>query len=149
MNRIIIDKNFSTIFPDIRLHYFTCQIQNLNRHENLWGLIQNECKTIKSLYKTADIAKIPAISHGRKAYRKTGNDPVRYRLSAEALLRRILKDQEIYQINAAVDVINLVSIRHSFSTGGYDFDMISGDVVFSIGSKEHYEAIGRGILNIT
>jgi DNA/RNA-binding domain of Phe-tRNA-synthetase-like protein len=92
---------------------------------------------------------MPAINASRRAYKACGKDPARYRLSAEALLRRVLKRGEIYQINNVVDLLNLVSISTGFSIGGYDADKIEGDAAFGIGEKdEPYSGIGRGELNI-
>jgi DNA/RNA-binding domain of Phe-tRNA-synthetase-like protein len=93
---------------------------------------------------------MPAIAASRKAYKACGKDPARYRLSAEALLRRVVKRGEIYQVNNVVDVLNLVSISTGFSIGGYDVDRIRGKVHFGIGREnEPYEGIGRGGLNIS
>ena len=99
--------------------------------------------------KIEDISKIPAIAASRKAKKAFGKDPARYRLSAEALLRRMVNRGEIYQINNVVDLLNLVSVSTGFSIGGYDVEKISGKVEFGIGrTNEPYQGIGRGELNI-
>lgn len=74
----------------------------------------------------------------------------RYRLSSEALMRRVVKGMELYHINNIVDLVNLVSLESGMSIGGYDADKIAGSAILSIGEKkgEPYEAIGRGELNI-
>jgi len=95
------------------------------------------------------ISKLPAISASRKAYKACGKDPARYRLSAEALLRRVVSGKGLYHINNVVDQLNLVSITTGFSIGGYDADQIIGDIIFGIGHQaEPYSGIGRGELNI-
>lgn len=95
------------------------------------------------------ISKIPTIAASRKAYKVCGKDPARYRLSAEALLRRVVSGKGLYHINNVVDQLNLVSITTGFSIGGYDADQIEGDIVFGIGNQaELYSGIGRGELNI-
>ena len=91
----------------------------------------------------------PAIRASRTAYRLCGKDPARYRLSSEALMRRVVKGHQLYRINNVVDLLNLVSLKSGFSIGGYDAEKISGSAIFDIGTKnEPYEAIGRGELNI-
>ncbi|HBB06204.1 MAG TPA: hypothetical protein DCZ73_00455, partial [Bacteroides sp.] len=74
----------------------------------------------------------------------------RYRPSAEALCRRILKGSPLYQIDTLVDLINVVSIASGYSIGGFDADKIEGDTLtLGIGrAGEPYEGIGRGELNI-
>jgi len=95
------------------------------------------------------ISKIPTIAASRKAYKACGKDPARYRLSAEALLRRVVSGKGLYHINNVVDQLNLVSITTGFSIGGYDADQIEGDIIFGIGHQaEPYSGIGRGELNI-
>ena len=95
------------------------------------------------------ISKQPTISASRKGYKACGKDPARYRLSAEALLRRVVSGKGLYQINNVVDQLNLVSISTGFSIGGYDVDQVSGDIVLGIGrADEPYSGIGRGDLNI-
>lgn len=96
-----------------------------------------------------DIKRVPAIEATRRAYKHSGKDPNRYRPSAEALIRRILKGEELYRISVLVDLINLVSLRTGFSIGGFDAGKICGDVTLGIGRhEEKFEAIGRGMLNI-
>src|SRR5258708_22394460 len=56
----------------------------------------------------------------RKAYKTWGKDPARYRGTAEALLRRVVAGKGLPQINAVVDVINLLSVESRLPIGLYD-----------------------------
>ncbi|MEL6592919.1 MAG: phenylalanine--tRNA ligase beta subunit-related protein [Bacteroidota bacterium] len=96
-----------------------------------------------------EIKDIPAIAASRRAYKTMGKAPSRYRLSAEALRRRIVKGGALYQISNVVESINLTSLNSGFSIGGYDADKIEGNIDLSLGRADDvYEAIGRGQLNI-
>jgi DNA/RNA-binding domain of Phe-tRNA-synthetase-like protein len=118
-------------------------------NKELWDEIQQKIFDLSEKIKIENIKDLPAISASRKAYKDCGKDPARYRLSAEALLRRIINRNEIYQINNVVDLLNLVSISTGYSIGGYDADKIEGDIVYGIGeANEPYIGIGRGELNI-
>jgi DNA/RNA-binding domain of Phe-tRNA-synthetase-like protein len=111
--------------------------------------MENRIRQMSESLSIESISKISAIASSRKAYKACGKDPARYRLSAEALLRRVVSGKGLYQINNVVDQLNLVSISTGFSIGGYDADRIHGDVVFGIGqAEEPYSGIGRGELNI-
>lgn len=91
----------------------------------------------------------PVILATREAYKTLGKEPSRYRPSAEALQRRILQGKGIYHVNNLVDLLNLVSIRHGYSIGGWDADQIKGAISVGIGQEdEPYETIGRGPMNI-
>ena len=69
--------------------------------------------------------------------------------SGKALRRRILKGNELYKINTLVDAINLISLKTGYSIGGFDANLIEGDLELGVGQKdEQFEAIARGFLNI-
>jgi DNA/RNA-binding domain of Phe-tRNA-synthetase-like protein len=85
----------------------------------------------------------------RKAYKALGKDPARYRGSAEALLRRIVAGKGLPQINAVVDVINLVSVESRLPIGLYDLGHVVGDILFRAGrTGETYKGIGKYDLNL-
>ena len=85
----------------------------------------------------------------RSGYKALGKDPARYRGSAEALLRRIISGKSFPQINAVVDIINLVSVQSRLSIGLYDLDHVKGAVVFRVGrAGESYKGIGKYDLNL-
>ena len=69
--------------------------------------------------------------------------------SAEALLRRMVAGKGLPQINAVVDVINLVSVESRLPVGLYDLAHVQGDVVFRRGrAGETYKGIGKYDLNL-
>ncbi|NQU52685.1 MAG: hypothetical protein HQ522_09115 [Bacteroidetes bacterium] len=149
MQQIIISNELAVKVSGIELSCIECDVQLEAKNELLWNKIQQKIIEISDRFKVEQISQLPAISVSRKAYKACGKDPARYRLSAEALLRRVLKRNEIYQINNVVDLLNLVSISTGFSIGGYDAEKIEGEVVFGIGENEEpYSGIGRGDLNI-
>ena len=80
----------------------------------------------------------------------TTTTPGRYRPSAEALRRRLMRGIPLYQIDTLVDLINLVSLRTGHSIGGFDADKIQGAYLeLGIGKAgEPFEGIGKGVLNI-
>jgi len=149
MQMISISAELALKVSGIQLSCIECGVKTEAVNELLWQEVQKKCREISGLLKVEEISRIPAILASRKAYKACGKDPARYRLSAEALLRRVVNRGEIYQVNNVVDLLNLVSISTGFSIGGYDADKITGDIVFGIGEKnEPYEGIGRGELNI-
>ncbi len=93
-----------------------------------------------------DSAKIRAT---RAGYKALGKDPARYRGSAEALLRRILSGKNFPQINAVVDIINLVSVESRLPIGLYDLANVRGSIAFRPGrAGETYKGIGKYDLNL-
>ncbi|MEM7353036.1 MAG: phenylalanine--tRNA ligase beta subunit-related protein [Acidobacteriota bacterium] len=55
------------------------------------------------------LATHPTVSALRRLFRAAGTDPTRYRPSSEALLRRLLKNQEMPAISPLVDLNNCLS----------------------------------------
>jgi len=149
MPEISIATELALKVPELKLSCIECNVQTEDHKDNLWKRIEDKIVELRTQLKIEDISLLPSIASSRKAYKACGKDPARYRLSAEALLRRVVNRGELYQVNNTVDCLNLVSISTGFSIGGYDADKIQGKVVFGIGEKdEPYEGIGRGELNI-
>lgn len=73
----------------------------------------------------------PQLNAWRMAYRKFGSDPHQYRCSAEALVRRILKGDQLRHINKLVDLYNYISLKYVLPVGGEDTDNIAGDLTLA------------------
>lgn len=136
--------------PELHVLVIACRVQNSDPDEELWQEIAVEEAAIRSTVKLEEINKWLPVQATRQAYKRLGKDPNRYRPSAEALRRRILRDLPLYKVDTLVDLINLVSIRSGYSIGGFDADKIEGDdLVLGVGKEgEVYHGIGRGELNI-
>ncbi|MCR4993872.1 MAG: hypothetical protein K6A32_00580 [Bacteroidales bacterium] len=125
-------------------------IRNSEYDAQLWSEINGFITDYRARYTVDSIKTMPSIEATRTAYRRCGKDPSRYRPSGEALVRRTLKGNDLYQVNTVVDLINLASIAYGYSIGGFDASKIQGDALcLGIGREgEPYEGIGRGPLNI-
>lgn len=149
MVQINISEKLKIQCPKLRLGCIEADVILAKSGDGLHSEIEDRITLIRQSTEIEDIAKIPAIAASRKAYKACGKDPARYRLSAEALLRRVVSGKGIYQINNVVDQLNLVSVSTGFSIGGYDADHIQGNITFGKGRPdEPYSGIGRGALNI-
>ena len=135
--------------PQLHIGLIACDVVNSPSSDLLWDEINEAVVHFKSTVQLDRINKIPSIAATRSIYKALGKDPNRYRPSAEALCRRILRDMDLYRINTLVDLINLVSIKTGYSIGGFDAKKIQGNVVLGVGEAgEEFDAIGRGLLNI-
>ena len=148
-NSLIIENIIREKCPSLELGLIQCAVKIEEDYSDLLQFINSELSILQQKIKIEDISKLPTIQSSRKGYKALGKDPARYRLSAEALLRRVVKGKGFYHINNVVDLLNLVSAKSGYSIGGYDADKIIGNIKLSIGQKEEpYQAIGRGKLNI-
>jgi len=149
MHEIRVSDELKTKVPELQLYCIECDVEYGETPDLLRNQLTKMSAEISSRMKIEDISILPAIRASRKAYKACGKDPARYRLSAEALLRRIVKGEELYRISNVVDLLNLVSISSGFSIGGYDAGKVQGDIWFGTGKAgEPYSGIGRGVLNI-
>lgn len=145
--------SISNLIYDVCPHFVSvqleCTVKNSDYNESLWLEIESFTNDYQKTNKIKDINKCPPILATRNTYKKLGKDPNRYRPSAEALRRRILKGVELYKINTLVDAINLISLKTGYSIGGFDASLINGSLELGVGQKdEQFEAIARGFLNI-
>ena len=147
---VVVSDEIREACPDFTGCMVRAQIKNTTYNAELWQEIEEETSRLATEYTTESIKLISGIAATRNAYKRCGKDPTRYRPSCEQLIRRIVQNKGLYQIDTVVDLVNLASIRYAYSIGGFDFDKVEGDtVVLGIGREgEPYEGIGRGTLNI-
>ena len=140
-------KNACPVFAGAAVY---AAVKNTAYCDGLWKEINTFTEDLTTTTQMADIKLQPVIAATREAYKRCGKDPGRYRPSAEALRRRLMRGIPLYQIDTLVDLINLVSLRTGHSIGGFDADKIQGNhLELGIGkAEEPFEGIGRGILNI-
>lgn len=144
-----VGKQILDVCPNFRFAAIKCKVKNSPYNKMLWEEIDDFITYFTSEFKIEDIKKRPAIAATRNVYKILGKDPNRYRPAGESLCRRIIKGQGLYQIDTLVDLINLVSLKTGYSIGGFDADLIKGDLILGVGkADEPFEAIGRGSMNI-
>lgn len=147
--KISVSETIKKVCPQLKLAILYAEVKNSYSSDGFWSEIEKEIELIKKNYRIDQINQRPCIAATRRVYKVLGKDPNRYRPSAEALCRRIVRDIPLYRVSTLVDLINLVSIRSGFSIGGFDCDKIQGDVELGVGTtNDEFEAIGRGSLNV-
>lgn len=148
--KIEIEQEIKDACPDMKIGLIRADVVNSETSDELWTEIEEASRRIRESYELSWINKRPAIVANRNLYKRMGKDPNRYRVSSEALCRRVVKGMDLYRINTLVDLINLVSMCSGYSIGGFDADKIVGDMV-TLGVGRHdekFEGIGRGLLNV-
>jgi DNA/RNA-binding domain of Phe-tRNA-synthetase-like protein len=84
----------------------------------------------------------------RKLFKAAGCDPSRYRPSSEALLRRLLKGEELPAIHPLVDLNNCLSARLAVPCCVMEEAKVAPPFVFRVGEPgESYESL-RGPFNL-
>lgn len=95
-------------------------------------------------------AEVPGAADARALYKALGLDPTKTRPSNEALLRRVLKGEDLNRINGLVDALNLCSLRAQLPFGLYDLGRIEPPITLRLGEpRESYEGIRKGPVNLS
>ena len=147
---LTIDKEMKAVWPCTRVGCFQYKVNVEKKNENMWTYLKKDIfKKTKDAIFEYGVNDIPNVRESRLAYKAFGKDPSRYRVSSEALIRRIGQGKGLYEVNTVVDVNNLISIESGFSVGSYDTANIEDVLVFRTGKQgETYKGIGKENVNI-
>ncbi len=128
----------------VHLTYFTCENVTVKTTDEI---IEKEFSDViddvSSALTTESLSQDKIIKLVREMFKAFGTDPTKYRPSAEAMIRRIIKDKGLYRINNVIDINNLVSVRYRVPIGVYDLAAVNGHMAYiDIGSEgEKYTGI--------
>ncbi|MFZ5967213.1 MAG: B3/4 domain-containing protein [Bacillota bacterium] len=149
MYGIHIAEDLKKICHGIALGCIQADVAVNDDNNGLWEEIRNRCQWLTNALTVGAISMQDHIKEARAVYRKLGKDPARYRLSSEALIRRVLKEKGLYQVNNVVDINNLISLLSYCPVCTYDLNKIQFPVYFDEGKRdESYQGIGRGSINV-
>lgn len=145
-----IERSLFDIYPEIRLGCLGFQADVKAPGDAFWKYMDDTVlPDVRKAIEGKEWNEIPGVRGSRAAYKAFGRNPGRYRVSSEALLRRVRRSDELYHINSVVDVNNLLSVRSGLSVGSYDTAMLSGPVVLrKAGAGEGYQGIGKDFLDM-
>lgn len=149
MTFIAIDPTLKKRCPGTTLGWVTARVTSQDASAALREEMKACQSKILALPEPRTVLECSKIRATRAGYKSLGKDPARYRGSAEALLRRILSGKNFPQVNAVVDIINLVSVESRLPIGLYDLANVKGDITFRAGrAGETYKGIGKYDLNL-
>lgn len=145
-----IDPQLFETYPQIRLGIMRFQADVKEASENFWAYMDTEVLPgVRADIEGKEWSEISGIRGSRAAYKAFGRNPGRYRVSSEALLRRVRRGDGLYHVNSVVDVNNLLSVKSGLSVGSYDLGKIHGPVILRKATEgEGYTGIGKDFLDM-
>ena len=145
-----IDSQLFETYPEIRLGLMRFWADVKDPNANFWAHMNDEVlPRVRADIDGKEWNEIPGIRGSRAAYKAFGRNPGRYRVSSEALIRRVRRGDELYHINSVVDVNNLISVKSGLSVGSYDLEKIHGSIVLRKAVQgEGYTGIGKDFLDM-
>jgi DNA/RNA-binding domain of Phe-tRNA-synthetase-like protein len=103
---------------------------------------------VRSEMQIETLSTHPTVAALRRLFKAAGTDPTRYRPSSEALLRRLLKGEEMPAISPLVDLNNCLSTRLAVPCCVMAEGALSPPFLFRAGrAGESYESL-RGPFNL-
>lgn len=95
------------------------------------------------------VTDLEGIKEWRSIFKATGKDPNRYRHSAEALYRRVGKQNYLQSVHSAIDINNFFSLEYQVPIGIYDLEKVQGPVVVRVaGEPEEYTGLNGRTNNL-
>ena len=107
-------------------------------------LRQEAVRLVRDRFDAGSLAVHPVIAELRRLFRIAGTDPTRYRPSSEALLRRLLKGDDLPAISPLVDLNNCLSARLAVPCCVMDEQAIAAPFVLRSGAPGEEYASLRG-----
>lgn len=140
-----IDPHIKEILPDFKIgiiHYNNITVSD--SPQMLKGRLQLFQEQLYFDLDEKELTDFPGLLEWKLAWKALGADPNRYRHSAEALFRRIKKQNYLKPVHSGVDMNNFLSLQYEIPLVLYDEDKISGDVEITLGTdQDQYEGINN------
>jgi len=131
-------------FPDYRRGVVLAyNVRNDPSPAELVKILRTEEAAVRERLNIDTLIAEPRLASWREAFRQLGYKPGDFRPSIEALLRRVLRGQELPSINTLVDIGNIVSLSRLLPVGGHAIDVLTQDIALRPASgAEDFVAFG-------
>ena len=131
--KIDISKEIFEKFPGLNLGVVIAKnIQNSEGNSEIIELLRCAEEKVRDEFVPGELAQHPKLAPWRQAYSSFGAKPKKYKCSIEALIRRVLNDEALPDINNLVNLYNYLSLKHVLPMGGDDLDNVEGNIHLKI-----------------
>jgi DNA/RNA-binding domain of Phe-tRNA-synthetase-like protein len=119
------DESVSARFPELAICIGLINDVRVERENNQIQVLREAVyEEVRVKYNIETLKDNRTVRAYRDFYWKLGIDPTKTRPSGEALLRRVLRGDELPQISTVVDAYNLASVRTIIPISGFDKDRL-------------------------
>lgn len=136
MTTIQLNTSLTNIVPDFKIgiiHYTKIVVEE--SPQMIKGRTQLYQENLFLDLQDIPVTEKTGVREWRTIWKTLGADPNRYRHSAEALLRRIAKQNYLTPFHSAVDLNNFFSLQYEIPVGIYDAATIHGDITITLGNE--------------
>ncbi|KAB7665073.1 B3/4 domain-containing protein [Bacillus sp. B1-b2] len=136
---ISISEDLKKLIPDFKIGFIQYKgIEVGTSPQMVKGRLQLFQESIFFDLEEKNVTDVASIKEWREIFKKTGKDPNRYRHSAEALFRRVKKQNYLQPINSSIDLNNFFSLQYGIPIGSYDSSQLEGKINIRIGEADEY-----------
>jgi len=126
-----------TLFPEyVRGVVIAYEVKNKDSPPRIVSMLRSAEASVRDRLNLEELTAHPQIASWREAFRKVGIKPSEFRPSIEAMVRRVLRHQELPTINALVDIGNILSLRHLLPIGAHAIDKVIHDIALRMATGE-------------
>jgi DNA/RNA-binding domain of Phe-tRNA-synthetase-like protein len=145
-HRLRVDPRIEERFPGYAvIVVYASGLENTVSNEASVGVLREAESHARAAFTSIKPSEHPHISAWRDAYQNFGLKPSKFLCSAEALVSRVVKGNELPGINALVDRYNAVSLRHVVPAGGEDWDQLASNLTLTFADgSEPFETMAQG-----
>lgn len=146
---LVIADELRRVAPSLCLGVLRAEVDVRGRDEPVEAEVRAGELAVVTALGGAAVVGLPEIDAARAVYRALGKDPVRFRATAEVLLRRLTQGKPLPRINAVVDLAALLAVESRCSIGVYDLERVSQPFVLRRGAPgERYRGAGKELLEL-
>lgn len=149
--RVALEPQLVELVPELKIgliHYTKISVGD--SPQMLKGRLQLFQEQLFFEIEEKGLSHFDRLNSWRSLFKLTGSNPSRYRPSAEALYRRVAKQNYFTPVHSGVDSNTFFSLYYGIPFGLYDTSNLSGDITFSIGTNDtNYDALNGRTTSLT
>ncbi|VVB75007.1 Lysine--tRNA ligase [uncultured archaeon] len=141
-----INSEITSKYPQFRSGIVVLNgVNNVKENKEITALLRSAENDLRARFAGVEPITIPQLKAWRDAYALFNGDPAKNKPSVDALVRRVLNNNSLPNINALVDLYNYISIKHLLPAGGDDLDKVEGKVRLCIadGTEDFFMIGGK------
>lgn len=145
-HRLRVDPAVFEKFPDFRaLILYTSDMASPESNSASMEIQRQAVEAARATFGDTKANTHEHMKAWRTTYSGFRSKPSKYPNSAEALLKRVLRGDDLPQINYMVDVYNALSVKYVLPLGGEDRDRLTSDLVLGLAKgDEPFDVRGDG-----
>jgi len=123
-------------------------LKNSSSSESVQSMLKAEMAEVVKRVGATPLKELPIVAAWHEVYKSFGANPKEYRPSIETLIRMSQKGASLSGINTAVDLYNLVSLKHMLPAGADDLDKVEGGLELrKARGHERFVQLGSGAIS--